>query len=105
VALPLSAWAVEFLHAAFRRRLPAWCDKLGTVAVGGSMLLSLWLFFSEVLFGGGIANAYVWKTNWITIGDGASRFVLDFDVMVDNLTVIMFCVVTIVAFLVHVYSM
>ncbi len=104
VALPLAAWTSQFLHALFKRRLPASADKISLVAVGGSLALSVWLLVTEVLMGGGISPAYVWSANWFKIGAGASAFVLDFDVMVDNLTVIMFFVVTLVAFLVHLYS-
>ncbi len=104
VVLPLAAWVLGFAHAAFRRRLPACQDWISTVAVGGSMALSLWLFFTKVLPGGGMAAPEVWSCRWFAIGSGANAFILNFDVMVDNLTILMNCVVTIVAFLVHVYS-
>lgn len=105
VALPLASWTVGFLHAAFRRRLPAWQDLLSTAAVFGSLAISLYLFFAYVLPGGGIHQPYTWSMNWLhSGGTGGSAFVLDFDVMIDNLTIVMFCVVTIVAALVHMYS-
>ncbi|MSR74862.1 MAG: NADH-quinone oxidoreductase subunit L [Planctomycetes bacterium] len=104
VALPLAAWTIGFLHAAVRRRLPACQDWISTVAVGVSLALSLYLMFSQVLAGPAGMQAVTHSWRWFAIGSGDNAFVLNFDVLVDNLTVAMFCVVNIVAFLVHVYS-
>ncbi len=104
VALPLAAWTIGFLHAAVRRRLPSGQDWISTCAVGGSLTLSLYLLFSQVMAGPSGMQAVTHSWRWFAIGSGDHAFVLNFDVLVDNLTVAMFCVVNIVAFLVHVYS-
>lgn len=103
VLLPFAAWLVEFGYAFGRRRLPDWADKLSTAAILGSMGLSVYLLFTEVLFTG-IETPYSWSTTWFSIGEGASAFQVGLDVLVDNLTVVMYTVVSIVAGLVHVYS-
>ena len=48
VALPVTAWLVEFMIAAFTRKLPSWSDKLSTGAILGSLGLSIWLFISAI---------------------------------------------------------
>ncbi|MAE65299.1 MAG: NADH-quinone oxidoreductase subunit L [Phycisphaeraceae bacterium] len=112
VTLPLAAWTIGFVYAFFNRRLPSWYDKLATGAVGGSLAISIYMMVAYVILGSseGIQEAATWSMNWFTIGDvtgdvaNARPFILDFDVAVDNITVIMFTVVSIVAFLVHLYS-
>ena len=104
VALPLGAWAIEILHALVTRRMPAWSDKLSVAAIGGSLGLSIWMLFSLVMPGEGIAEPFSWTCTWIDFGTGAERVLIPFDVMVDNLTIVMFLVVNLVAFVVHLYS-
>ena len=71
VALPLFAWAVSFLHAFARRRLPGWTDKSATAAILISLGISLYLFFGYVLPHGGIQTPYRWSCEWLRIGVGA----------------------------------
>ncbi len=108
VALPLAAWTFGFVYAFFNRRLPAYQDKLATGAISASLAVSLWMFFTEVLFSGtgsGITDPAVWSFEWLKIGvDGHHPFILNVDFAIDNITVIMFTVVTIVATCVHWYS-
>lgn len=103
VALPLAAWTAGFLYAAKNRRLPSWYDKLATASILGSLAIALFMFARYVL--GSDLVAEPWAFNWLTIGAGGPQpFVLDFDVAIDNITIIMFVVVTIVSSLVHIYS-
>ena len=103
VALPLLAWTTGFLYAVKNRHLPTWYDKLATGSILGSLSIALYLLLRYVLFGDLVAEP--WAMNWFTIGTGGPRpFILDFDVAVDNITIIMFVVVTIVSTLVHIYS-
>ncbi|NRA95829.1 MAG: NADH-quinone oxidoreductase subunit L [Planctomycetes bacterium] len=106
VVLPLAAWTYGFLYAFFNRRLPSYQDKLATAAISGSLVIALYMFFTEVLFvGSGITNPESWSFTWIQIGvTGHHPFILNLDLAVDNITVIMFVVVTIVATCVHWYS-
>ena len=49
LALPLGAWAIEILHALIFRRLPSWSDKLSTLAMFGSLGISVYLLVTQVL--------------------------------------------------------
>ena len=103
VLLPFLSWTTGAAYALKTRRLPNWYDKMATGAILGSLAIALYMFFRYVLFSDLVAEP--WSFNWITIGMGESKpFVLDFDIAVDNITIVMFVVVTIVASLVHIYS-
>jgi NADH-quinone oxidoreductase subunit L len=107
-ALPLAAFVIQVF---FGRFLPRQGDWLPMSAVGAGLAMSTFLLVKHVLFGHfGPAEAMrhgmapvMWKTNWIAIGE-SSPLTIDFEVMVDNLTVIMLFVVTLVSFLVHLFS-
>ena len=104
LALPLGAFAIEFLHAFVTRRMPSWSDKLSTLAMFGALCISLYLMFTQVLgHPHGIERAYQWSMPWMNIGS-STPLVVDFSILVDNVTVIMLVVVTLVSFLVHLYS-
>jgi NADH-quinone oxidoreductase subunit L len=102
--LPLGAFAIELLHALFFRRMPSWSDKLSTLAMFGSLGISVFMLFTEVLaHPHGIENAAQWSMPWMAIG-ASNPLRIDFSILVDNLTVIMLVVVTGVSALVHLYS-
>jgi NADH-quinone oxidoreductase subunit L len=104
LALPLFAFAIELLHALFTRRMPEWSDKLSTLAMFGSLGISLYMLFTQVLaHPHGIEQAAQWAMPWMNIG-GMFPLRIDFSVLVDNLTVVMLVVVTGVSALVHLYS-
>ena len=102
--LPLGAFAIELLYALFRRRMPGWNHLLSTAAMFASLGCAGYLLFTEVLGRPhGIEKAYHAFFPWISItGDSPLR--VDFDVMVDNLTIVMLVVVTLVSSLVHLYA-
>ncbi len=118
--LPLGAFTLQVF---FGRFLPRQGDWLPTGAMGVACALSCYLFFTGVLPthevalpGGEHATRYgmetvKWSVRWFGVGDvtpnapAALRGLeIGFDVLVDNLTVIMLVVVTGVSFLVHLYS-
>jgi NADH-quinone oxidoreductase subunit L len=102
--LPLGAFTIELLHALVFRRLPSWSDKLSTVAMFGSLAISVYLLFTQVIgHPHGIENAAQWSMPWMNIG-AMTPLRIDFSILVDNLTVIMLVVVTGVSALVHLYS-
>jgi NADH-quinone oxidoreductase subunit L len=104
LALPLAAFAIEMLYALFTRRMPAWSDKLSTVAMFGSLGISIYLLFTQVIgHEHGIESAFQWSMPWLHVGSG-TPITIDFSVLVDNLTVVMLVVVTLVSALVHLYS-
>ncbi|MFT7617478.1 MAG: NADH-quinone oxidoreductase subunit L [Planctomycetota bacterium] len=98
--LPLCAFMVQVF---FGRFLPRQGDWLPTTAVAGSLAMSLYLLITGVFGASDGMEPVQWTMNWISIGQ-ASPFSVDFEVYVDNLTVIMLCVVTLVSFLVHLFS-
>ncbi|HYC77993.1 MAG TPA: NADH-quinone oxidoreductase subunit L, partial [Planctomycetota bacterium] len=103
-ALPLAAFAIELLHALIVRRMPKWNHLLSTAAMFGALGCSLYLLFTEVLGRPhGVEQAYQQSWAWISI-IGTSPVRIDFDVMVDNLTIVMLVVVTLVSSLVHLYA-
>ncbi|MCA9321519.1 MAG: NADH-quinone oxidoreductase subunit L, partial [Planctomycetes bacterium] len=100
-ALPLGAFVIQVF---FGRFLPRQGDWLPTSAVATGLAMSVYLLITEV-FGSthGITDPYFWEMNWLTLGQ-TTPFVLNFEVMVDNLTIVMLNVVTLVSFLVHLFS-
>ena len=107
-ALPLAAFAIQVF---FGRFLPRQGDWLPTSAIGAGLLMSLYLM-TQVLGSAEGIEPSSWSVNWLTIGEQVRQattgevtgFVVDFEVYVDNLTVIMLVVVTLVSFLVHLFS-
>ncbi len=98
--LPLCAFMVQVF---FGRFLPRQGDWLPTSAVAGSLIMSLYLLITGVFGSPEGMEPVQWTTTWISIGQ-TKTFTVDFEVFVDNLTVIMLCVVTLVSFLVHLFS-
>ncbi|HGY90436.1 MAG TPA: NADH-quinone oxidoreductase subunit L [Planctomycetes bacterium] len=100
-ALPLCAFVIQVF---FGRFLPRQGDWLPTSAVGAGLVMSLYLFFTQVLGAPhGMEHPAFWKMTWLSIGE-TSPFVVNFEVMIDNLSIVMLVVVTLVSFLVHLFS-
>lgn len=97
--LPLVAFVFQVF---FGKKLPRQGDWLPTGAIGLACLIACFMFV-RMLFEGGIERQ-LWypMENWLSIGDG--YFKMDFGILVDNLTIVMLFVVTLVSFLVHLYS-
>ncbi len=115
VLLPLIAFTVQIVAGPRLGRRGAW---VATVAIGGSFVLSvlgLLIYAAETralgLFGGGesAAGAISWQgsVSWVTLGGslGGQPLTIPLGVHVDNLTALMFLMITFVATAVHVYSM
>ena len=98
--LPLAAFVIQIF---FGRKLPRKGDWLPTAAVGAGLAMSLYLVVGLFQSKGGMEPA-VWSMNWFAIGESVP-FRIDFPVMIDNLSVVMLFVVTLVSFLVHLFSM
>src|SRR5690606_17147034 len=93
------------LQVAFGRKLPREGDWVPTLFLFIPLVLSTWMAFQLLASPVGIeAQRFTpeWGRNWLGSVLGIS---LDFGIHVDNLTVVMLFVVTLVSFLVHVYSM
>ncbi|HUG56188.1 MAG TPA: NADH-quinone oxidoreductase subunit L [Candidatus Limnocylindrales bacterium] len=94
-ALPLAAVLVNGLLGS--RWLGHWTGAIASAAVGLSALLSIGVFV-EVL--GGRGATVVPLYTWMAVGD----FRVEVAALVDPLSSVMLLVVTVVSFLVHVYS-
>ena len=84
---------VSFLYQIFFARKD--CHKIPVLAMGISLFISLFLFFSS--FGGYEFNA---SSKWLSIG----AFNVDIGIWLNDATIIMLFVVSLVSFLVHIYS-
>ncbi len=102
VLLPFLSFVIAMAATIFahgRRVLPKGGAIPGVVATGVSLLLSIWLFFAAV--GGNVYD----KTLYTWVPGTAGTFTLTFGVLVDHLAALMLVIVTLVSFLVHVFSL
>jgi len=93
--LPLLGFVILIL---FGKRLPRQGDWLGTGILGITLLLSLWLLITKI--SSHSAEVFSSGFTWALIGD----YTFTLGIMIDNLTVVMLVVVTIVSTLVHLFS-
>lgn len=119
VLIPLAAFTVELL---FIRQLKRWNAYIATAAVGLSFLLSLvgfaeyYFIESQGVFSGVPVDrplVWEWSADWVLLAPEALEGIegpptrglsLPIGVYVDNVTVVMFLMVTLIATLIHVYS-
>jgi len=86
-------------------------DWIPTAAMFGSLLIATYMVVRLLASHGGI-ETQLWYPerglNWLGVGGSgegsAAGFVMHFGILVDNLTIVMLFVVTLVSFLVHLYS-
>ena len=95
--IPLAAAIVNGLLG--RRYLRKWTGPIATVALGISAVLGTLIFFATVAAGDHASRA-VTLYEWIAVGD----FRVGVTALVDPLSALMVFVVTVVSFLIHVYS-
>ncbi|MFC7080676.1 NADH-quinone oxidoreductase subunit L [Halorussus caseinilyticus] len=99
-ALPFVSFLIALFVGAFAPRLlPKGGAIPGILATGGSLLLSLWVFLT--VSGGETYHEYV---TWVA-GTGEATFDLHLGVLVDPLSSMMLIIVSLVAFLVHIFSL
>ncbi len=94
-ALPLAAFLANGFFG--RRWLRHWTGPLASLAVGASAVIAIGVFVQVVI---GQTRTIVPLYEWIGVGD----FRADVAALVDPLSSVMLLVVTVVSFLVHVYS-
>ncbi len=95
--LPLLSF---FINIAVGKRLPRKGDWLSLATIGTGLVMSLVIFF-EVFRIYDPNFKYHVVVPWLSLGD---RFVINAGILVDNLTAVMLVVVTLVSFLVHLFS-
>jgi len=114
--LPLVGFVIQVFFGKKIPPLKRQGDWIPTLAIFGSFAIACymtWLLLASP--GGAGIEAQVWYPlageNWMSVGPaaepgtlGAGGVTLNFGILVDNLTIIMLFVVTLVSFLVHLYS-
>jgi len=98
VVAPLVGFVLQY---AFGKRLPRQGDWLTVAAIGVSLVCSLVIFFYALSQGEGWSVTFGPWT-WLQPGEGLDWSI---GIVLDGLTAVMLVVVSLVAFLVHVFSM
>ncbi|MFC6864558.1 NADH-quinone oxidoreductase subunit L [Halomicroarcula sp. GCM10025817] len=90
---------VSFLVALFLGdRMPKGGALAGIAATGGSLALSIWVALTVA--GGGVYNEFVYT--WVA---GIESVTLRFGLLLDPLSALMLLIVTLISFLVHIFSL
>ncbi|MAE76854.1 MAG: NADH-quinone oxidoreductase subunit L [Planctomycetes bacterium] len=110
--LPLIGFTIQIFVG---NKLPRRGDWVPTAAIGGSLVLALSLFVRAIKMhkpdllvhtahpeGASVADTNGLAINWLTSASPDGNFVFAF--LFDNITAVMLVVVTLVSFLVHVFS-
>jgi NADH-quinone oxidoreductase subunit L len=101
--LPLLSFVILIF---FNKRLPGRGDFIGVGILGTTFALSLYIFWSVVVQAYDPAFRVAWDFTWIDFGDvpGVGPLQIKMGIVIDNLTAIMLAMVTLISFLVHLYS-
>ena len=98
--LPLASFVLLIF---FGKRLSARAGYVGAAFLGTDLLLALYLFFKKIGEEGKWDYTFTW-VDFHTMMNGVPLR-LDIGMMVDNLTAVMLVVVTLISFLVHLFSL
>lgn len=88
----------------FGKRFAKLSGILGTTGIGISALLSVWLaykYFFHFGFFDGVYHSYFHRYTWLQFSPSLS---IDMGIMLDPISIMMLVVITIVSFMVHLYS-
>ena len=90
----------------FNRRLPRGGDFIGVGILGATFAISAYLFWNIIIVAYDPAFKLTWDFTWIDFGNvpGVGPLEIRMGIMIDNLTSIMLAMVTLISFLVHLYS-
>ncbi|TNJ35975.1 NADH-quinone oxidoreductase subunit L [Prosthecochloris vibrioformis] len=90
----------------FNRRLPRGGDFIGIGLLGATFSIAAYLFWQVVVVAYDPAFRIAWDFTWIDFGNvpGVGPLEIKMGIMIDNLTVIMLAMVTLISLLVHIYS-
>ena len=101
--LPLLSFVVLIF---FNKRLPRGGDFIGVGILGTTFALSAWIFWNVIVLHYDPSFRLAWDFTWIDFGDvpGVGPLEIRMGIMIDNLTAIMLAMVTLISFLVHLYS-
>ncbi|NTV97905.1 MAG: NADH-quinone oxidoreductase subunit L [Chlorobiaceae bacterium] len=101
--LPLLSFVILIF---FNRRLPRRGDFVGVGILGTAFAISLYMFWTVIVQTYDPAFKLAWDFTWIDFGNvpGVGPLTIRMGIFVDNLTVIMLAMVTLISLLVHLYS-
>lgn len=101
--LPLLSFVILIF---FNKRLPRRGDFVGVGILGATFALSFYIFWSVVVQAYDPSFRIAWDFTWIDFGDvpGVGPLEIRMGIVIDNLTAIMLAMVTLISFLVHLYS-
>ena len=101
---PLAGFVVQVF---FGKRLPRQGDWLPTGCMFIALSIATWMMTVLLSSSNGIEpQSWLVAEGWLSSGAGGTDkgLSIDFGILVDNLTIVMLFVVTLVSFLVHLYS-
>lgn len=100
LGLPLLSFLIIIFN---QKRLQAKAHLIGLPILGTALALAIYICYSKL---SGIPETLNWTTKWISFGNvpGVGEWNLMTGIMIDNLTSIMLVVVTLISFLVHLFS-
>jgi len=101
--LPLLSFVILIF---FNKRLPRRGDFVGVGILGATFALSFYIFWSVVVQAYDPSFRIAWDFTWIDFGNvpGVGPLQIKMGIVIDNLTAIMLTMVTLISFLVHLYS-
>jgi len=101
--LPLLSFVILIF---FNRRLPRRGDFIGVGILGTAFALSLYIFWQVVVQAYDPAFRVAWDFTWIDLGNvpGVGPLKIKMGIVIDNIASIMLSMVTLISFLVHLYS-
>lgn len=90
----------------FNRRLPRMGDFVGVGILGTTFGISAYIFWTVIVQHYDPSFRVAWDFTWLDFGDvpGIGPLEIRMGIVVDNLTAIMLAMVTLISFLVHLYS-
>jgi len=100
LGLPLMSFLIIIFN---QKRLQAKAHLIGVPILGVSLALAIYICYCKL---SGIPDTLNWTAKWVSFGNvpGVGEWNLMTGIMVDNLTAIMLVVVTLISFLVHLFS-
>ncbi len=100
LGLPLLSFVIIIFN---QKRLQKHAHLIGLPILGTALALAIYICYTKL---SGIPGTINWSTKWVSFGNvpGVGEWNLMTGIMIDNLTAIMLVVVTLISFLVHLFS-
>ena len=100
LGLPLLSFVIIIFN---QKRLQKSAHFIGLPILGTALVLAIYICYTKL---SGIPGTINWGAKWVSFGNvpGVGEWNLMTGIMIDNLTAIMLVVVTLISFLVHLFS-